>query len=226
MAKNTLPVDFQDDIMNSSMGGKRRFKMINNSDGTVSFEDATTYDQVGSNFGAGQINATNQAVNESFDKNKIVRDLETIGAITEEGYVPDALALKEVNESLGGLRFGTDGEGNYGYFGADDSLIPFKKGVPQYIGAVWSTAQTYNSFYCDNNTNSIISNYVGGIWLSNNDFKLGLIGGIEQCIANVNGTFKVINFGTETIHEQYFNAGDTIFQFGRNSNVKMVFKIS
>ena len=27
---------------------------------------------------------------------------------------------------MGGLRFGKDGDGNYGYYGADDSLIPFK----------------------------------------------------------------------------------------------------
>lgn len=65
MAKSTLPVNYQDDILNNAMGGKRRYKMINNSDGTVSLEDVTTYDQVGSNFGAGQMNATNQAVNES-----------------------------------------------------------------------------------------------------------------------------------------------------------------
>lgn len=28
---------------------------------------------------------------------------------------------------MGGLRFGVDGDGNYGYYGADDSLIPFRK---------------------------------------------------------------------------------------------------
>lgn len=33
-----------------------------------------------------------------------------------------------VNSSLGGLSFGTDGDGNYGYYGADGSLIPFKSG--------------------------------------------------------------------------------------------------
>lgn len=32
----------------------------------------------------------------------------------------------EINK-LGGLRFGVDGDGNYGYYGADDSLIPFKR---------------------------------------------------------------------------------------------------
>lgn len=34
-----------------------------------------------------------------------------------------------INDSLGGLRFGINGEGNYGYFGADDSLIPFSSGI-------------------------------------------------------------------------------------------------
>lgn len=100
MAKNTLPVDFQDDIMNSSMGGNRRYKMINNSDGTVSFEDATTYDQVGSNFGAGQMNATNTAVNEAADKNKVIQDLDAIRNVTEDGYIAGAIALKQVEQSL------------------------------------------------------------------------------------------------------------------------------
>lgn len=131
MAKNTLPVNFQDDIMNSSMSGKRRYRVINNSDGTISLEDATTYDQVGSNFGAGQLNATNQAVNESLDKNKVVRDLETIGAITEEGYVPDALALKDVTNSLESQpTFVYDENGKItGYTtktGGADTVFPFK----------------------------------------------------------------------------------------------------
>lgn len=30
-----------------------------------------------------------------------------------------------LNNSLGGLKFGIDGEGNYGYFGDDDVLVPF-----------------------------------------------------------------------------------------------------
>ena len=31
------------------------------------------------------------------------------------------------NSNLGGIRLGTDGEGNYGYFGDDDVLVPFKR---------------------------------------------------------------------------------------------------
>ena len=37
----------------------------------------------------------------------------------------NASAIIEQNKNLGGLRFGVDGDGNYGYYGADDSLIPF-----------------------------------------------------------------------------------------------------
>lgn len=136
MAKQTLPVDFQDDLLNVSMGEKRRYRMINNSDGTVSLEDVTVYDRIGSNFGAGQINATNQAVNESFDKNKLIRDLDTINALTEEGYAVDALSVKQITESLTNensetFNFGVK-DGVRGFFTnpsrADDSFIPFKSG--------------------------------------------------------------------------------------------------
>ena len=46
MAKANLPVNFKDDILKENMNGKRRFKMIQNTDGTVSFEDVTDYTQV------------------------------------------------------------------------------------------------------------------------------------------------------------------------------------
>lgn len=96
MAKITLPTDFQDDIMNSTMNGKRRYRMIQNTDGTISFEDVTIYDQVGNEFGAGKVNQTNQAVNESADKNKIINSLDAIRLITQPGYMVDALVAKEI----------------------------------------------------------------------------------------------------------------------------------
>lgn len=37
-------------------------------------------------------------------------------------------ATKQLDEKFGGLRFGTDGDGNVGYYGADGSLIPFSSG--------------------------------------------------------------------------------------------------
>lgn len=65
MPKPTLPENFQDDVLAASMGGKRRYRLIHNSDGTVSLEDATTYTQVGSNFGSSQVNNISKAVNAS-----------------------------------------------------------------------------------------------------------------------------------------------------------------
>lgn len=105
MAKANLPVNFKDDILKENMNGKRRFNMIQNSDGTVSFEDVTDYTQVGSTFGSAQINATNEAVNNAADASKIMDDLETIKANTQSGYIAGALAVKALNSNLGGLVF-------------------------------------------------------------------------------------------------------------------------
>lgn len=57
-----LKTDYKDDILDTSVNEKRKFNMITNSDGTVSFEDVTTYSQVGDSFGAGDINETNLAI--------------------------------------------------------------------------------------------------------------------------------------------------------------------
>lgn len=100
MAKEILPVNFKDDIMSEAMEGRRRYRMIQNPDGTVSFEDTTEYDQVGSQFGQGQINKTNQAVNESLDKGRVIDNINDIASNSEAGYVMGALAGKELNQNL------------------------------------------------------------------------------------------------------------------------------
>ena len=100
MAKANLPVNFKDDILKENMNGKRRFNMIQNIDGTVSFEDVTDYTQVGSTFGAAQINETNEAVNNAADASKIIDDLDTIKANTKAGYIAGALAVKALSSNL------------------------------------------------------------------------------------------------------------------------------
>lgn len=37
------------------------------------------------------------------------------------------------NKNFDGVSFGIDGDGNYGYYGADGSLVPFKKGECQLV---------------------------------------------------------------------------------------------
>ena len=109
MAKNVLPVDFQDDILTEDMDGRRKYQMITNADGTVSFVDVTEYTQVGSNFGQAQINATNEAVNESADKNKIIDSKADLMANTQAGMIAGASAVKaavsELNDNMGKLHF-------------------------------------------------------------------------------------------------------------------------
>lgn len=61
MAWTNLPTDYKDAIWN----GNRKYKMINNADGTVSFEDVTEYSQKeNSFFGADEANAMNAGMNE------------------------------------------------------------------------------------------------------------------------------------------------------------------
>lgn len=100
MAKQTLPTNFTDDILNSSMGGKRRYNLIQNSDGTVSLEDVTDYTQVGSDFGSAQINQTNHAVNESCDKADVIDDIDDIVANQANGKIAGAKAVATLNADL------------------------------------------------------------------------------------------------------------------------------
>ena len=57
-----LSTNFKDDVI--SDGGLRKYNMIQNSDGTVSFEDVTGYSQVGSSYGAKEVNEERSAINE------------------------------------------------------------------------------------------------------------------------------------------------------------------
>lgn len=126
-----LPTNLKDDILDSSVNTKRKYRMIENEDGTYSFEDATEYSQVGDEYGAGLINETNRQVNARVEKAVVVRDLDTIGAITQPGFIPDALALKDVSDSFGGVsQFIVDEETGKisGYkteIGGADTVFPF-----------------------------------------------------------------------------------------------------
>ena len=59
-----LKTNYVDDVLDASVNEKRKYNMIQNADGTVSFVDVTTYTQNGDSFGAKDINDTNAAVNE------------------------------------------------------------------------------------------------------------------------------------------------------------------
>lgn len=100
MAKRTLPTNYKDDVLATSMGGKRRYNLIQNGDGTISLEDVTEYTQEGDNYGAAQLNATNAAVNESADKNNIIDSLDGVLTNTQDGMIAGAKALAQSNKDL------------------------------------------------------------------------------------------------------------------------------
>ena len=62
-----LRTDYQDDVYE----GSRKYTMVNNQDGTVSFVDVTEYSVVGDNYGASEINAQNDIINK---KGTVVSD--------------------------------------------------------------------------------------------------------------------------------------------------------
>ena len=121
MAKQVLPVNFKDDILSPSMGGKRRYNLIQNDDGTYSLEDVTEYTQTGSDFGAGQINATNQAVNESCDKANVIDDLEDLVANQTDGMVAGAKAASAIYKSVVEKNNLTDADFDFTYLSINTS---------------------------------------------------------------------------------------------------------
>lgn len=57
----SLKTDYKDAVFQE----KRKYQMIQNDDGTVSFEDVTSYTQEGDSFGAKDINDTNTETNKN-----------------------------------------------------------------------------------------------------------------------------------------------------------------
>ena len=86
--------------------------------------------------------STNAIQNKAVTGN-ILNSLAEVSAATQQNTIAGALALKEVNSSLGGLQFGVDENGNYGYIKAGaDSVTPFKSGVSTAGDMVQFTSET------------------------------------------------------------------------------------
>lgn len=159
MARPVLPTDFKDDVLAESMSGKRRYRIIQNADGTVSLDDVTDYEQVGSTFGAKQVNDMSSAVN-SIEDVKAANNCTT----TEPGFVLDARQGKTLmdksNELSRDLRrvnvyVGGDGKMHFVNSGGADSVLNFNKGKLYTITGIakgWSGA-TFSAdlkTVCDN----------------------------------------------------------------------------
>lgn len=98
-----LRTDFKDDIINTEISDKRRYEMIDNPDGTISLEDMTTYYQIGSMYGAEQINKTNETINALIDKTSKIDntpDEEKNVAYAEEAGNAETADLAESTKKL------------------------------------------------------------------------------------------------------------------------------
>ena len=97
----SLKTDYKDAMFQ----GSRKYQMIQNDDGTISFEDVTEYTQTGDSFGAKDINETNTEVEKKFDSTDVVDPMVT----TQAGFAADAKAtgdaLKSQNSKLESLNF-------------------------------------------------------------------------------------------------------------------------
>ena len=141
MSIPNLPVDFKDDILNTGVNQKRKYQQTYNSDGSVSFEDVTAYQQKGSDFGAQQVNETNGAVNNIYAE-RIV-DLDELELVTEPGFFVDALAVKELNSNnethVFENRFATGivmRQGNTKRLRLTNSTVGFKAGTAYDLGTL------------------------------------------------------------------------------------------
>ena len=158
----TLPTNFQDDVLDVTQNENRKYNMIQNQDGTVSFEDVTEYVQQGSQFGAQNVNAQNTEIN------ALNSNLTTNNGTND---VP--------------FRFGYDlATGKYGYIlneGGADTVHPFKSGSKVAKVTVYADASGYGVRVNDSNTvaywtsmtlydedDNVITSGVGGgnIWSS------------------------------------------------------------
>lgn len=179
MAKATLPTNYQDDILKSSMNGKRRYTFTDNSDGTKSLEDATQYDKVGSNFGAADMNKTNAAVNAAADASKIIDSLSTIASTTQAGYMAGALAVKELNQNLNGVKIIPEGSGAatkyYAQQGADTASKKLLGNSDIYIARAYTV--NGGSFNIP-----VISGY-----------KVALAGVVGSCLTSLSTATYIIN---------------------------------
>lgn len=217
MAKQVLPTNFQDDVLNASMNGKRRYMLLQQDDGSYILNDVTNYDTEGSTFGAAQINATNQAVNQSVDKDDVLNTSEEVEANTDEKKVTGALVTKQLISELtaNGNQFYFDYQnGQYGYNtdparGAD-TFVPFSGGeieilyaqAQAIVGTLRTTidqdiAKTFISIYAIGYAGFTTSGYSSALTISNaTEMEIGgaVLGGVYSLkISQINDISGNIN---------------------------------
>ena len=118
-----LKDNYQDDVLDSEKNQLRKYNMIHNDDGTVSFVDATVYSQNGDNFGAKDVNdivarigEVSKAENISYDSDKSVQGaidecIRTLGYTVSKNLVPYPYYISSSSFVNSGLTWNCDNKG-------------------------------------------------------------------------------------------------------------------
>lgn len=101
----SVKMNYKDDMF----FGNRRYNMQNNSDGTVSLEDVTQYQQVGDSFGAGDMNKMASEINgfttkkTEFKDDGSVVETDAYGNVKTTTFSEDGSVLVTLHDTGGEL---------------------------------------------------------------------------------------------------------------------------
>ena len=135
-----LKTDYQDDVFS----GQRKYTITDNGDDTVSITDVTTYSQVGDDFEADDINATNEAVNDLTSYLELTQTLST--SDTTDFVFTDAsiLATSTIQAFAGRASGDVSGEqNNFNYLNIYTTDGQCTVTYPQFSSAISLTVRIY-----------------------------------------------------------------------------------
>lgn len=133
-----LKTNYVDDKLDVTKNQIRKYRQIQNDDGTVSFVDVTEYTQVGTSFGAKDINDTNAAINEVNSKLTWKR----IGNTSVTGAVSVTIPTDASEVII---------KANLGY-----NIIV---NIPIPVAFLGSTEQSYRGGYFQNGSNGAMADF-------------------------------------------------------------------
>ena len=92
-----LLTNFKDDILDTEVNELRKYQMIENSDGTYSFVDVTTYSQEGSSYGAKEVNEERAAINELMEGSGSTTNLIYYGNFPDADHTGTYISFPAIN---------------------------------------------------------------------------------------------------------------------------------
>ena len=148
MADLDLRVDYQDDILDSSVNTKRKYNIIENEDGTKSLEDVSVYTQNGDSFGAVDINKTNQAVldlNQSLSVGYDATNTSLVDTTSSTPFItPTSGVIKCDNQTGSTVSIAVGILGGFYVPNGTTIIVPVFKGMEVYLNSGNTTSLTFN----------------------------------------------------------------------------------